>query len=127
MSADSPLLIFSFDVEDLTDIESLAANLGYPDAKIVTGSVSDAVAAINSRTTSPNYLIIDIGGRSFDVFSDLDELSLHCDAKIKVVVIGEVNDIRFYRELRSRGVSEYCAKPVVVSDVRFALLSENSV
>ncbi len=126
MSANSPLVIFSFNSDDLGNTESLAANLGYPDAQIIVGTVHEAVSALNARTSAPDYLIIDIDNRSFDVFSDLDELALHCDEKVKVVVIGEVNDIRFYRELRARGVAEYCAKPVSVSDIRAALLSNST-
>lgn len=123
MNVLSPLLIISYDSDERANLVNLAVGLGYPDAQIVIGGVADAVSALNSRASSPDYLIIDIGNRSRDVFVDLDELALHCEAKVRVVVIGSVNDIGFYRELRARGVSEYCARPVNLSDLRSVLLN----
>lgn len=122
MSAFSPLLIICYDPEERLNLSTLASGLGYPDAQIVVGGISDAIAALNSRAVSPDYLIIDIADKSSEVFADLDELSLHCEPKVRVVVIGSVNDINFYRELRARGVSEYCARPAKVSDLRNVLL-----
>ena len=42
----------------------------------------------------------------------LDELAEFCDAGTKVVVVGTHNDILLYRELISRGVSDYVVAPV---------------
>ncbi len=39
-------------------------------------------------------------------------LAEYCDENIKVVVLGHTNDIRLYRELMRRGVSEYLVWPV---------------
>ncbi len=125
MSAFSPLLIISYDPEERLNLSTLATGLGYPDAQIIVGGVADAVAALNSRTVSPDYLIIDIANRGSEVFADLDTLALHCEAKVRVVVIGLINDIDFYRELRARGVAEYCARPAKISDIRAVLLQSN--
>ncbi len=122
MSLLSPLLIISYEPDERLNLSNLATGLGYSDAHIVIGGISDAVAALNSRTVSPDYLIIDIGNHSHEIFADLDELAQHCEAKVRVVVIGSVNDINFYRELRSRGVAEYCARPAKISDLRSVLM-----
>lgn len=122
MGGYSPLLIIAYDSEERLNLANLASGLGYPDAEIVIGGVNEAIAALDSRTVSPDYLIIDIADSNSEIFSDLDELSLHCEAKVRVVVIGSINDINFYRELRSRGVAEYCARPAKVSDLRAVLL-----
>ena len=37
-----------------------------------------------------------------------------CDPGTKVIVIGDVNDVTLYRDLISRGVSEYLITPVSV-------------
>ncbi|MEP2707733.1 MAG: CpaE family protein [Roseibium sp.] len=46
--------------------------------------------------------------------SSLDHLAEYCDAGTKVIVIGDVNDVMLYRELISRGVSEYLIAPVSI-------------
>lgn len=122
MSAFSPLLIISYSPEERLNLGTLASGLGYPDAQMVIGGISDAIEALNTRSVSPDYLIIDIADKGEEIFADLDELSMHCEPKVRVVVIGSVNDITFYRELRARGVSEYCARPARVSDLRNVLL-----
>jgi pilus assembly protein CpaE len=38
-------------------------------------------------------------------------LAEHCDETVKVMVIGAINDIALYRQLVSRGVSEYVVPP----------------
>jgi pilus assembly protein CpaE len=47
----------------------------------------------------------------------LDTLSECCDAGTRVVVIGQTNDIVFYRELIRRGVSDYMIAPISTMDV----------
>jgi pilus assembly protein CpaE len=121
MSVFSPLLIISYDPEERLNLSALASGLGYSDAHMVVGGIDDAIVALNSRIAAPDYLIIDIGDSSSSIFSDLDTLALHCDPKVVVVVIGTTNDINFYRELRSRGVSEYCNRPVQIGDLRAVL------
>ncbi len=122
MSIFSPLLIISYDPEERLNLTNLANNLGYSDAHFVVGGVDDAVTALNARTIPPDYLIIDIGNHSSEIFTDLDNIALHCDPNTRVVIIGSVNDINFYRELRARGVAEYCARPAKISDLRTVLL-----
>lgn len=127
MNVFSPLLIISYDSEERLSLISLATGIGYPDAQIIVGEIKDAIDALNSRTISPDYLIIDIANKSGqEVFDDLDSLALHCDPKIRVVVIGSINDINFYRELRARGVAEYCSRPAQISDLRNVLLQAPS-
>lgn len=125
MSNISPLLIISYDVEERLSLSALAGSLGYPDAQIIVGGINEAINALNTRITSPDYLIIDIGDRGSAVFGDLDELALHCDPKVRVVVIGLTNDISFYRELRTRGIAEYCTRPANVIELRTALFQSS--
>lgn len=129
MSAFGPLLIISYDPEERLNLGDLASGLGYSDAEIVIGGAEEAIAALNARTISPDYLIIDIADKNSEVFADLDKIAQHCEEKVIVVVIGSVNDINFYRHLRARGVAEYCARPAKISDLRAVLLqtpSDNS-
>jgi pilus assembly protein CpaE len=123
MSVFSPLLIISYDPEEIVNLSALAGGLGYPDAHmVVVEDVSQAISALNSRSSAPDYIIIDIGNRGAEIFAELDALALHCDPKVRVVVIGLVNDINFYRELKAKGVAEYCSRPAKISDLRAVFL-----
>lgn len=122
MSVFSPLLIVSFDAEEAVNLITLASGLGHPDAQIVVGKIPETIEALGARTTSPDYLIIDIADSGSEIFSELELLALHCDPNVIVVIIGLVNDINFYRELRNRGVAEYFSRPAQISSLRNVLL-----
>lgn len=65
---------------------------------------------VNEAT--PNLLIIEGSGDPRQLLAELDSLAEYCDENIKVVILGHTNDIRLYRELMRRGVSEYLVAPV---------------
>ncbi len=90
-------------------------------AHLVLGSPLDAVPEFTKRTYSPGYLLIDIGHRGQDVLPEIDTIAEYCDAGTRVVVLGSINDVNLYRELKMRGVSEYFTKPAKLSDVRTVL------
>lgn len=100
----------------------LAQQLGYPDAQIVSGGVAAAVSALNSRPKSPEYMILDTGASTSDILASIDELAQHCEPTLRVVVVGTVNDITFYRELKARGILEYFTRPAKASDIRAVLV-----
>jgi pilus assembly protein CpaE len=122
MSLFSPLLVICLDQDEVGYLSELSRALGYPDAHIIPGGFADAAKALALRTSSPSYILIDIGERGSDVLSELDEFALNCEPGVRVVVIGSVNDIVFYRELKSRGVLEYFPRPAQVADIRNVLL-----
>ncbi|MFT3723667.1 MAG: cellulose synthase operon protein YhjQ/BcsQ [Hyphomonadaceae bacterium] len=62
--------------------------------------------------STPNLLIIEGSGDPRQLLAELDSLAEYCDENIKVVILGHTNDIRLYRELMRRGVSEYLVAPV---------------
>jgi pilus assembly protein CpaE len=51
-----------------------------------------------------------------DILGGLDQLAAVCDAGTRVIVIGRLNDVAFYRELVRRGVSDYLIAPIVTLD-----------
>lgn len=126
MNSSSPLLIVCFGREEADTVADLARSLGYPDAHVVDSGIADAVAALNARSLAPSYIIIDIGERGSEVLPALDEFALHCEENVRVVVIGVINDITFYRDLRQRGILEYFTRPVSASDVRSVLIQAPS-
>lgn len=79
--------------------------------EVFEGGVPAAIQHYVNETT-PNLLIIESGGDPRQLLSELDALAEYCDENIRVLVLGQTNDIRLYRELMRRGVSEYLVAPV---------------
>lgn len=84
--------------------------------KIQMGGVTAAVEAYGSSPT-PNVVILESESDGHDVLDGLDALAEVCDSGTRVIVIGRLNDIVFYRELVRRGVSDYLIAPVGTIDV----------
>lgn len=79
--------------------------------EVFEGGVAHAITYYVNETT-PNLLIIESSGDPRQLLNELDSLAQHCDENIRVVVLGQTNDIRLYRELMRRGVSEYLVAPI---------------
>jgi len=84
--------------------------------KIQMGGVAAAVEAYKASPT-PNVIIIETDSRADDILHGLDQLAEVCDAGTRVIVIGRINDVTFYRELTRRGISDYLIAPVGTIDV----------
>lgn len=78
---------------------------------VFEGGVPAAIQYYVNETT-PNLLIIESAGDPRQLLSELDSLAEYCDENIRVLVLGQTNDIRLYRELMRRGVSEYLVAPI---------------
>jgi len=102
--------------------EQISNALGHEKTEVVVGSPVDAAKYLEQTGFTPLYLVIDIGDRGFDVMPELDVVAEYCSENARVVVMGTINDVTFYRDLRQRGVVEYFTKPVKISDVRRALI-----
>jgi pilus assembly protein CpaE len=105
--------IFVTDQESESVIRESLSALGVQGAHFTTGDVSAAIAAL-AKEDSPHLLVVDISGIA-DPLSRMRDLAEVCGPNISVVVIGDRNDIVFYRELKSMGTSEYFLKPLVRS------------
>src|SRR5580698_3625808 len=89
--------------------------LGKAHLKIQMGGMAAAIEAYRTAPT-PNVIILETEGRG-DILTGLDQLASVCDSGTRVIVIGRLNDITFYRELVRRGVSDYVLAPVNALDV----------
>jgi pilus assembly protein CpaE len=83
--------------------------------KLHMGGAAAAVEAYREAPT-PNVIVIESTQDRKALLEHLDGLSEYCDAGTKVVIVGKVNDIALYRELMSRGISEYLIAPFGVVD-----------
>jgi pilus assembly protein CpaE len=81
----------------------------------------DAAADYYRNAPTPNLIIIESMHKRDAMVMDVDRLASVCDAGTKVIVIGHINDVLLYRELLSRGVSEYLVMPLNVSQLMESL------
>ena len=84
--------------------------------KIQMGGATAAVEAYRSSPT-PNVILLEAESRGDDILGRLDQLAEVCDAGTRVIVVGRINDVTFYRELTRRGVSDYMIAPVGTIDI----------
>ncbi len=84
--------------------------------KVQMGGATAAAEAYRGAPT-PNVIILESDSRAEDVLAGLDQLAEVCDASTRVIAIGRINDVMFYRELTRRGVSEYLIAPLGTLDV----------
>ena len=78
--------------------------------KIYMGGLTAAIEFYHKENT-PSLILIESGMRGAELFSQLEQLASVCDAGTKVVMIGAANDIRLYRQLMEKGVSDYIVPP----------------
>lgn len=76
------------------------------------GNVRAACAAL-AKTSTPRILVVDVSGEEQPI-SALDDLSRVVEPDVRVLVIGERQDVNFYRQItRGLGVQEYLYKPLL--------------
>ncbi|RTL88071.1 MAG: CtpF protein [Hyphomicrobiales bacterium] len=83
--------------------------------KVHIGGVPAAVEAYRNSPT-PNLIVLESSADRSVLFEQLALLAECCDSGTKVMVIGHENDILLYRELISRGVSDYIVAPMNILD-----------
>lgn len=81
--------------------------------KVHMGGAAAAIEAFRSAPT-PNLIVMETTSDRASLMSNLETLSEFCDPGTKVIVLGHENDIALYRELTSRGVSDYIVTPIAV-------------
>jgi len=113
-------MIFTRDrtVEDV--LRGCLENL-VPTAEFIKGTVEMAVEQLAQRA-SPRLLFVDVSG-SPEPVARINELAQVCEPGTGVIVLGDTNDIRLYRDLRNAGVVEYFFKPLVGSLITQAVNS----
>jgi pilus assembly protein CpaE len=84
--------------------------------KIQMGGPTAAAEAYRNSPT-PNVILIESESRAEELLANLDQLAEVCDPGTRVIVIGRINDVTFYRELTRRGVSDYLIAPVGALDI----------
>jgi pilus assembly protein CpaE len=71
-----------------------------------------AARTMFAASPTPDLVVVESLLEPGPMLAELETLSEVCDAGTKVVVIGHVNDVRLYRELMRRHISEYLVAPL---------------
>ena len=79
--------------------------------KIYMGGLPAAIEFYHKENT-PSLIIIESGMRGDELFNQLEQLASVCDEGTKVVMIGAANDIRLFRQLMDKGISDYLVPPL---------------
>ena len=105
-------MVFTRDREAEGVIRQCLSNL-IPSAEFFTGTVDMAIPQL-AQHASPLLLVVDVTGVA-DPVSQIRKLAEVCEPGTGVIVIGDLNDVRLYRELKRVGGVEYFFKPLVSS------------
>ncbi|KQM20619.1 pilus assembly protein CpaE [Novosphingobium sp. Leaf2] len=107
------------DDASLDVLRPLAIEMGLQPEKCYKGGLRNAVQSL-SVAASPNILLVDLS-ESGDPLSDINALAEVCEPGTVVIAVGQVNDVRLYRDLVASGIHDYLLKPLSVAQVREAL------
>ena len=113
------------DEASLDVLRPLAIEMGWQPEKCNKGGLRNAVQSL-SITASPNILLVDLS-ESGDPLNDINALAEVCEPGTIVVAVGQVNDVRLYRDLIASGIHDYLLKPLNPAQVRDSLSQAQAV
>lgn len=114
-----PFTAFICDDNALDVIRPVVIELGWQPEKCYKGGLRNAVQSL-SVTASPAILVVDLS-ESGDPLNDINALAEVCEPGTVVIAIGQVNDVRLYRDLLASGIHDYLLKPLSAQQVHDAL------
>ena len=120
-----PFAAFICDDAALDVLRPVVVEMGWQPEKCNKGGLRNAVQSL-SITASPNILMVDLS-ESGDPLNDINALAEVCEPGTVVIAIGQVNDVRLYRDLVASGIQDYLLKPLSAGQVRDALLSAQAI
>jgi pilus assembly protein CpaE len=116
---------FICDDASLDVLRPVVIEMGWQPEKCNKGGLRNAVQAL-SITASPNILLVDLS-ESGDPLNDINALAEVCEPGTVVIAIGQVNDVRLYRDLLASGIHDYLLKPLSPGQLRDALVNAQAV
>jgi len=116
---------FICDEAALDVLRPVVIEMGWQPEKCNKGGLRNAVQSL-SIAASPNILMVDLS-ESGDPLNDINGLAEVCEPGTVVIAIGQVNDVRLYRDLLSSGIHDYLLKPLSPGALRDALINAQAV
>ncbi|TIX51321.1 pilus assembly protein CpaE [Alteraurantiacibacter aquimixticola] len=120
-----PFSAFICDDAALDVLRPVAVEMGWQPEKCNKGGLRNAVQAL-SISASPAILMVDLS-ESGDPLNDINALAEVCEPGTVVIAIGQVNDVRLYRDLVASGIHDYLLKPLSAGQLRDALTNAQAV
>ncbi len=116
---------FICDEAALDVLRPVVIEMGWQPEKCNKGGLRNAVQSL-SISASPNILMVDLS-ESGDPLNDINGLAEVCEPGTVVIAVGQVNDVRLYRDLMASGIHDYLLKPLSPSQVRDALVNAQAI
>lgn len=113
------------DENALDVLRPVVIELGWPPEKCNKGGLRNAIQSL-SVSASPNILMVDLS-ESGDPLNDINALAEVCEPGTVVIAIGQVNDVRLYRDLLASGIHDYLLKPLSANMLRDSLTQAQAV
>jgi len=120
-----PFAAFICDDSALDVLRPVVIEMGWQPEKCNKGGLRNAVQSL-SIAASPAILMVDLS-ESGDPLNDINALAEVCEPGTVVIAIGQVNDVRLYRDLLASGIHDYLLKPLSASQLRDSLTQAQTV
>lgn len=120
-----PFAAYICDDNALDVLRPVIIEMGWQPEKCNKGGLRNAVQSL-SISASPAILMVDLS-ESGDPLNDINSLAEVCEPGTVVIAIGQVNDVRLYRDLLSSGIHDYLLKPLSAAQLRDALVQAQAV
>ena len=91
-------------------LRPVVIEMGWQPEKCNKGGLRNAIQSL-SVSASPAILVVDLS-ESGDPLNDINALAEVCEPGTVVIAIGQVNDVRLYRDLLASGIHDYLLKPL---------------
>ncbi len=114
-----PFTAYVCDDLTLDVVRSVCEEMGWQQEKAFKGGLRNAVQSL-SVSASPQVLLVDLS-ESGDPINDINGLAEVCEPGTVVIAVGQVNDVRLYRDLMMSGLQDYLLKPVSPDALRDAI------
>ncbi|MEP2737015.1 MAG: pilus assembly protein CpaE [Erythrobacter sp.] len=120
-----PFAAYICDDAALDVLRPVVIELGWQPEKCNKGGLRNAIQSL-SVSASPNILLVDLS-ESGDPLNDINALAEVCEPGTVVIAVGQVNDVRLYRDLLASGIHDYLLKPLSAGQVRDSLNAAQAV
>ena len=115
-----PFAAYVCDDDTLEVLRPVVHDMGWQIEKCHKGGLRNAVQSL-SVTASPSVLLVDLS-ESSDPINDINGLAEVCEPGTVVIAMGQVNDVRLFRDLTASGIQDYLLKPVFPDQLRDVFL-----
>lgn len=120
-----PFMSFVCDDQTLDTVRQVSEDMGWQPEKCHKGGLRNAIQSL-SVSASPHILLVDLS-ESGDPLNDINSLAEVCEPGTVVIAVGQVNDVRLYRDLIVSGLQDYLLKPFTPDALRDTIAQAQAV